>query len=74
MKISDALKNLVYAIVFGFFGLIIGIWIADLLYRIFLNNAERMTTVYVSVIIVLLVIAVASVFGFAKGKKLLESS
>ncbi len=74
MKPSDALKNLAYAIVFGFFGLIIGIWIADLLYKIVLSNADRMTTVYVSVIIVLLVIAAASVFGFAKGKKLLESS
>jgi len=74
MKISDVLKNSVYAIVFGFFGLIIGIWIADLLYRLVMKNAESGTTVYVSVIIVLLVIATASVFGFAKGKKLLESS
>ncbi len=71
MKISDMLKNSVYAIVFGFFGLIIGIWIADLLYRLVLKSAERMTSVYFSVIIVLLIIAAASLFGFTKGKKLL---
>lgn len=72
MKISEILKNTAYAILFGFMGLIIGIWTADLLYMLFLKNVERVTTIYISLAIIVLFIASAFVLGFAKGKKLLE--
>ncbi len=72
MKLSEMLKNTAYAIIFGFFGLIIGIWIADLLSNLIFKNLERVTTIYISVIIVVLVIVSASILGFTKGKKLLE--
>ena len=72
MKISEMLKNTAYAIIFGFFGLIIGIWIADLLSNLIFKNLERVTTIYISVVIVLLVIVSASILGFTKGKNLLE--
>ncbi|MGB8217157.1 MAG: hypothetical protein WCE94_07635 [Candidatus Methanoperedens sp.] len=72
MKLSDIPKNTVYAIMFGFFGLIIGIWIADLLSNLIFKNMERVTTIYVSVGIVVLVIVSAFILGFTKGKKLLE--
>jgi hypothetical protein len=72
MTISEFLKKLGYAVVIGFIGLIIGIWAADLLYSLGLKNLERMTTVYVSLIIILLIIAASSIFGFTKGKTLLE--
>ncbi len=72
MTISEILKNSVYAIVFGFMGLIIGIWFSDLLYGLFLKNMERVTTVYISMIIILLIAISASVLGFAKGRSLLE--
>lgn len=72
MTISDIIKNSGYAAVFGFMGLIVGIWTADLLYRLILHNMERTTTSSISLIIIILIIVAASVFGFTKGKKLLE--
>ena len=72
MTISDVFKKLGYAIVFGFIGLIIGIWTADLLYSLGLKNLERVTTIYISIIIILLIIATSSLLGFTKGKTLLE--
>ena len=72
MTITDIIKNSGYAVVFGFMGLIIGIWTADLLYRLILHNVERTATSNISLIIIVLIIAAASVFGFTKGKKLLE--
>ena len=72
MKLSENLKNLVYAIVFGFMGLIIGIWTSDLLYGIILKNIDRMTTIYISLGIIILIVASASIVGFTKGKNLLE--
>ncbi|VVB55304.1 Uncharacterised protein [uncultured archaeon] len=72
MNLSDFLKNTVYAIVFGFMGLIIGIWISDVLYMVLLKNIDRMTTIYISVGLIVLIILSASVLGFAKGKNLLE--
>ena len=73
MKISELLKNTAYAIIFGFFGLIIGIWIADLLSNLIFKNLERVTTIYISVVIVVLVIVSASILGFTRGRNLLES-
>ena len=72
MTISDIIKNSGYALVFGFMGLIIGIWTADLLYRLILHNMERTITSSIALIIIVLIIVAASVFGFTKGKKLLE--
>lgn len=72
MKISELPKNIVYAIVFGFMGLIVGIWIADVLYMLTLKNLERMTTTYISLVIIISIIVSASVLGFVKGRKLLE--
>ncbi len=72
MKLSEMLKNTAYAITFGFFGLIIGIWIADLLSNLIFKNLERVTTIYISLVIIVLVIVSAFVLGFTKGKKLLE--
>jgi uncharacterized protein YacL len=72
MNLSDILKNAVYAIVFGFMGLIIGIWTADLLYSIVLKNIDRMTTIYLSVGIIVLISLCASILGFTKGKNLME--
>lgn len=72
MKLSEIPKNTVYAIVFGFMGLIIGIWTADVLYMIALKNLERLTTTYISLIIIILIIVSTSVLGFVKGRKLLE--
>ncbi len=72
MKLSEMLKNTAYAIMFGFFGIIIGIWIADLLSNLIFKNLERVTTIYISLVIIVLVIASAFVLGFTKGKKLLE--
>ncbi len=72
MTISDIIKNSGYAVVFGFMGLIVGIWIADLLYRLILHNMERTTTSSIALIIILVIIAIALVFGFTKGKKLLQ--
>ncbi len=72
MTISELLKKLGYAIVFGFIGLIMGIWAADLLYSLGLKNLERVTTIYVSLIIILLIMAGSSILGFTKGKTLLE--
>ncbi len=72
MTINELLKKSGYAIVFGFMGLIVGIWIADILYSIVLKNVERVTTIYVSVIIIILIVAVSSFLGFTKGKNLLE--
>ncbi len=72
MKLSEMLKNTAYAIMFGFFGLIIGIWIADLLSNLIFKNVERVTTIYISLVIIVLVIVSASILGFTKGKKLLE--
>jgi uncharacterized protein YacL len=73
MKLPEMLKNIAYAIIFGFFGLIIGIWIADLLSNLIFKNLERVTTIYISVVIVVLVIVSASILGFTRGKNLLES-
>ncbi len=72
MNLSDFLKNTVYAIVFGFMGLIIGIWTSDVLYMVLLKNIDRVTTIYISVGLIVLIILSASVLGFAKGKNLLE--
>lgn len=72
MQISEIFKRLVYATVFGFMGLIIGIWAADLLYGLALKNLERVTTIYFSLIIIVLIAVAASLLGFAKGKNLLE--
>jgi uncharacterized protein YacL len=72
MKLSEMLKNTAYAIMFGFFGLIIGIWIADLLSNLIFKNLERVTTIYISLVIIVLVIVSAFILGFSKGKKLLE--
>jgi len=72
MTISELLKKSGYAIVFGFMGLIIGIWTADLLYTLGLKNMERMTTTYVSLFIILLIISASSFLGFTRGKDLLE--
>jgi uncharacterized protein YacL len=72
MKLSDLLKYTGYAILFGFMGLIIGIWTADVLYMIILKNMERLTASHVSLIIIVLITVSAFLLGFAKGKKLLE--
>ncbi len=73
MTITDIFKNLGYSVVFGFMGLIIGIWTADLLYRLILHNAERTTATSISLIIIVLIIISALVFGFIKGRVLLEN-
>ena len=72
MNLSDFLKNTVYAIVFGFMGLIIGIWTSDVLYMVMLKNIDRVTTIYISVGLIVLIILSASILGFTKGKNLLE--
>lgn len=72
MNLSDILKNTVYAIVFGFMGLIIGIWTADLISNLILKNSDRVTTIYISVGLIVLIILSASILGFTKGKNLLE--
>ena len=72
MQISEIPKKLVYTIVFGFTGLIIGIWTADLLYSLVLKNMERVTTVYLSLVLIILIVIAASYIGFTKGKTLLE--
>jgi len=72
MNLSEIPKNIVYAIVFGFMGLIIGIWVSDLLYSIILNSIDRVTTIYISVGLIVLVIISASILGFTKGRNLLE--
>jgi len=72
MNLSDILKSAVYAIVFGFMGMIIGIWTADLLYNIVLKNIDRVTTIYLSVGIIVLIAVCASILGFTKGKNLME--
>lgn len=72
MNLSNFLKNTVYAIVFGFMGLIIGIWTSDVLYMAILKNIDRVTTIYISVGLIVLIIISASFLGFAKGKSLLE--
>lgn len=74
MKPSELLKNLAYAIIFGFFGIIIGIWTADLLYGLILKGMEQATTRNISVVIIVLVMLAASFLGFTKGKSLLEPS
>lgn len=73
MTITDIFKNLGYSVVFGFMGLIIGIWTADLLYRLILHNAERTTASNLSLIIIVLIIISALILGFIKGKVLLEN-
>ncbi len=72
MKISELLKRSAYAITFGFMGLIIGIWIADLLYILVLKSIERVASIYISLLIIILIIVAASLLGFTKGKSLLE--
>ena len=72
MNLSDILKSAVYAIVFGFMGMIIGIWMADLLYSIVLKNIDRVTTIYLSVGIIVLISLCSSILGFTKGKNLME--
>ncbi len=72
MTISDILKNSGYAAVFGFIGLIVGIWTADLLYGLILHNVERTITATISMIIISLIIIAALALGFTKGKELLE--
>ena len=64
MTISNVFKNSGYAAVFGFMGLIAGIWIADRLYGL--------ATTSISLIIILLIIVASAVLGFIKGKELLE--
>jgi len=72
MNLSDILKSAVYAVVFGFMGILIGIWTADLLYSVVLKNIDRVTTIYLSFGIVVLIAVCASILGFTKGKNLLE--
>lgn len=72
MNLSEIPKNIVYAVVFGFMGLIIGIWISDLLYSVILKSIDRVTTIYISFGLIVLIIICASILGFIKGKKLLE--
>ncbi|CAG0977347.1 MAG: hypothetical protein OIN86_07555 [Candidatus Methanoperedens sp.] len=72
MNLSNFLKNAVYAIVFGFMGLIIGIWTSDVLYMVIFKNIDRVTTIYISVGLIVFIIISASFLGFAKGKSLLE--
>ena len=72
MNLSDFLKNTVYAIVFGFMGLIIGIWTSDVLYMAIFKNIDRVTTIYISVGLIVLIILSTSILGFVKGKSLLE--
>ena len=74
MRLSELLKKSAYAIVFGFFGLITGIWIADLLYSLILKGMEHATTRNLSLVIIILITLAASFLGFTKGKTLLESS
>ena len=73
MTISNLFKNSGYAAVFGFMGLIGGIWTADLLYKLILHNGDRTTTSSISLIIIVLIIVASLVFGFTKGKELLEN-
>ena len=73
MNISDLIKNSIYAIIFGFFGLIIGIWLADLLYSLALKGMDHATTRNISLVLIILIALVASFLGFIKGKNLLES-
>jgi uncharacterized protein YacL len=72
MKLSEMLKNTSYAVMFGFFGLIIGIWIADLLSNLIFKNLERLTIINISLVIIVLVIVSTFILGFTKGKELLE--
>ncbi len=72
MQLSEIPKKLVYVILFGFMGLILGIWTTDLLYGLILKNIERVTTIYLSMLIILIIVAAASFIGFTKGKTLLE--
>ncbi len=72
MQLYEILKKLVYAVLFGFMGLIAGIWTSDLLYGLILKNIERVTTIYLSMIIIFIIVAAASFLGFTKGKALLE--
>jgi len=72
MTISNLFKNSGYAAIFGFMGLIVGIWTADLLYKLILHNAERTTASSISLIIIVLILVASSVLGFTKGKELLE--
>jgi uncharacterized protein YacL len=72
MTISKLLKNSGYAAVFGFTGLIVGIWTADLFYKLILHNVERTTASSISLIIIVLILVASSVLGFSKGKELLE--
>jgi uncharacterized protein YacL len=72
MKPSEILKTVLYGILFGLMGFIIGIWFADLLYSLILKNMARLTTTYISLIIIILITVSASLFGFTKGKSLLE--
>lgn len=73
MTLSNLLKNSGYAAVFGFMGLIVGIWTADLLYSLILHNVERTTTSNISLIIILVIIVASSALGFTKGKELMEN-
>ncbi|MCE8422533.1 MAG: hypothetical protein J5U17_02600 [Candidatus Methanoperedens sp.] len=73
MKIADILRKLSYAILFGFTGLILGIWTADLFYGLGLKNMDRHETIYVSLFIIIFIGIAASLFGFTKGKDMLES-
>jgi len=72
MTISNLFKNSGYAVIFGFMGLIAGIWTADLFYKLILHNVDRTTTSSISLIIIVLIIVASSVLGFTKGKELLE--
>lgn len=72
MTIIDIIKNTGYAAVFGFMGLIAGIWTADLIFSFILHDVERTTTSTISLVIIVLMIIAASVLGFTKGRVLLE--
>lgn len=75
IRLFEVLKRLAYAILFGFMGLIIGIWTADLIHKLILvNNVERVTTIYIALVIILFITIAAALFGFTKGEKLLEGS
>ena len=66
MNLSNFLKNTVYAIVFGFMGLIIGIWTSDVLYMVIFKNIDRVTTIYISVGLIVLIITIRIHSGFCK--------
>lgn len=73
MEIANFFRKIVYAILFGFIGILLGIWTADLLYGLGLKNMDRVNTIYFSTVLIILIAIAASLFGFIKGNALLET-